>query len=172
MAAHNRFIVASYADEDLLKDGVQQVKDAGMEIFDVFTPFPVHGLNHMLGTPRSRLPKVAFAFGCMGGLFGIFLISYCLGIDWPMDIGGKPHFPWPDYVPITFELTVLLGALGMAGTYFYVNGMWPGAQPRIFDPRSTNDRFALVLPVENRDNPKLNELLKRSGVAEITYKEF
>ena len=169
---NSKFIVASYNDEDRLKDGVKSMQGEGFPIFDVFTPYPVHGLNHLLGTPRSRLPKVAFVFGCLGGLFAIALIAYCLGIDWPMDIGGKPHFPWPDFVPITFELTVLSASLGMAFVYFYVNSMYPGAKPRIFDPRSTSDRFALVLEVADSNNEKLTDLLKGTGVVEITYKEF
>ncbi len=169
---NSKFIVASYDDESLLKDGVRSVQSKGHSIFDVFTPYPVHGLHHMLGVPRSRLPKVAFAFGCVGGLSAIALIAYCNGIDWPMDIGGKPHFPWPDFVPITFELTVLFASLGMAFAYFYVNGMYPGSKPAIFDPRSTNDRFAMVLSVETEDNQKLTDLLKSTGVSEITYREF
>ena len=170
--SNSKFIVASYNDEDLLKDGVKSIQAEGHSIFDVFTPYPVHGLHHMLHVPRSRLPKIAFVFGCIGGLSAVALIAYCNGIDWPMDIGGKPHFPWPDFVPITFELTVLFASLGMAFAYFYVNGMYPGAKPDIFDERSTNDRFALVLSVADTNNEKLTDLLKSTGVSEITYKEF
>ncbi len=170
--SNSKFIVASYNDEDLLKEGVSSVQKEGHNIFDVFTPYPVHGLHHMLHVPRSRLPKIAFAGGCIGGLSAVALIAYCNGIDWPMDIGGKPHFPWPDFVPITFELTVLFASLAMAFAYFYVNGMYPGAKPDIFDERSSNDRFAMVLSVADTDNEKLTSLLKSTGVSEITYKEF
>jgi len=168
---NTKYIIGVYDDEDTLKSGIQAIQKEGISIFDVFTPYPVHGLHHLLHIPRSRLPKVAFVCGCIGALTGIALLAYTLGIDWPMDIGGKPHFPIPNYVPVTFELTVLLGSLGMAFAYFYVNGMYPGAHPKIFDPRSTNDRFVMALEVNDQNNDQINKLLKGTGVAEIKYTE-
>ncbi len=169
--SNTKYIVGVYDDEDTLKTGIETVQKEGISIFDVFTPYPVHGLHHLLHIPRSRLPKVAFVFGCLGTITGVSLLAYTMGFDWPMDIGGKPHFPWPNYVPVTFELTVLLGSLGMAFAYFYVNGMYPGAKPKIFDPRSTNDRFVMAIVTDDQSNEHLNNLLKGSGVVEIKYTE-
>jgi hypothetical protein len=168
---NTKYIIGVYDDEDTLKGGIKAIQKEGLNIHDVFTPYPVHGLHHLLHIPRSRLPKVAFGFGLVGAASGVALIAYTLGIDWPMDIGGKPHFPWPNYVPVTFELTVLLGALGMAFAYFYVNGMYPGAHPKIFDSRSTNDRFVMAIETSDATNEKLNNLLKETGVVEIKYTE-
>ena len=166
-----KYIIGVFDDEDTLKGGIDAVQKVGIPIFDVFTPYPVHGLHHLLHIPRSRLPKVAFVFGLVGLITGTALIAYTMGFDWPMDIGGKPHFPWPNYVPVTFELTVLLGSLGMAFAYFYVNGMYPGASPKIFDLRSTNDRFVMAIEISDQNNEKINNILKDSGVVEIKYSE-
>ncbi len=166
-----KYIVGVYDDEDTLKSGIKSIQKDGITIYDVFTPYPVHGLHHLLHIQRSRLPKVAFVCGCVGGLSGIALLAYTLGIDWPMDIGGKPHFPLPNYIPVTFELTVLIGALGMAFAYFYVNGMYPGAKPKIFDPRSTNDHFVMAVESKEKDVEKIKKILNDTGVLEIKYTE-
>src|SRR5262245_48041658 len=96
-----------FTPEDILT-AAARARDRKFRNFDAFTPFPVHGLDQAMGIRRSDLPYVSFA-AAMAGLFAaIGLEVWTHGFDWPMNIGGKPVFAIPAYVPIFFELTVLL----------------------------------------------------------------
>ena len=116
-----KYILGHFADPDDMMHGIDKLQENNISVYDVFTPMPIHGIEDKLGIRRSRLGKVAFGFGITGTITAISMITYMLVIDWPMNIGGKPHFAFPDFVPIMFELTVLFAAFGMVGTYFFVN---------------------------------------------------
>jgi len=100
------------------------------------------------------------------------MIYYMLVYDWPLNIGGKPHFAFPDFIPVMFELTVLFCSFGMVGTYFFVNHLFPGRAPRVMDLRATNDRF--VVAIDIKDNPypeKIDNILKEAGAVEVKHNE-
>ena len=88
----NKFLHAIYDDDDKLMDAVKYLKKEGVYIEDVFTPFPVHGLDHILKLEPTRLAITAFIYGCVGLAFGILMINYIMIVDWPQNIGGKPSF--------------------------------------------------------------------------------
>ena len=135
METNKNFVLGIFNDEDVLLDGVQKIKGDGVNIHEVFTPFPVHGLEHALGYKRSKLPVAAFLFGLTGTILAITMQVGMMTVDWPMIIGGKDYLPLPTFVPVTFELTVLLTAFGMVGTFLVVANLKPWAKPRIFDIR-------------------------------------
>ena len=89
MESNKNFIVGVYDDEDVLLNAVEQVRDKGVRIQEVYSPFPVHGLDEALGYRRTRLPIAAFMFGITGTILALFTQTWMLGYDWPMDIGGK-----------------------------------------------------------------------------------
>jgi hypothetical protein len=92
--------------------------------------------------------------------------------DWPMNIGGKPAFAFPDFIPVMFELTVLFCSFGMVGTYFFVNHLFPGRAPRVMDLRATNDRFVVAIDVKANPYPdKIDNILKDAGAIEIKHNE-
>jgi ActD protein len=97
----------------------ERVRDAGYTRWDAHSPFPVHGLEGAMGMRRSRLPWIILAVGLGGAATGFALQTWVHSAAYPLTISGKPHFAWPAYVPITFELGVLGGALaavfGMLG---------------------------------------------------------
>ena len=90
----NKVIHALYNDDDVLMDAVKTVKNADHHIEEVFTPFPVHGLDKLLGLPHTRLAICAFLYGLCGLSFAIWMTNYMMIQDWPQDIGGKPNFSW------------------------------------------------------------------------------
>lgn len=164
-----KFLVGIYDDEDVLIPAVKNIRKQGVNIHEVYTPYPVHDLDHYLGYKRTRLSKAAFMFGATGTFLAILMQSYMLGFAWPMVIGGKDYIAVPDFVPVTFELTVLLAALGMVATFLISNGLWPGKKALMFDPRSTDDKFVMAINVD--ENAKFNEsqieeILNKSGVSE------
>ena len=175
MERDKNFILGIYDDEDVLKSAVTTVREKGIKIHEVYTPYPIHGLEDLLGYERSRLPIAAFLFGVLGTTLALTMQIYMLGYDWPMIIGGKDHIALPSFIPVTFELTVLLAAFGMVAVFFISTNLKPWAQPRIFDVRSTDDKHVLAIDIANNaafELDKINDVLKDTGALEINNKSF
>lgn len=172
--SNKKYIVGLYDDEDQLQAGIKALQQGGNHIHDVFTPYPVHGLEFLLKIPRSRLPIAAFCFGCVGLSCAFLMMWYMISFDWPMDIGGKPNFPVVSFIPISFELTVLFASFGMGFTFMFANGFYPGKQPDIFDERATDDKFVIAVELKagNNTQEQLSTLLNQSGAVEVNYKDF
>ena len=174
MEKNKNFIVGIFDDEDILLHAVEHIREKGVKISEVFSPFPVHGLDDALGYKRSRLPIAAFLFGLTGTSLALFTQIWMLGFDWPMIIGGKNHASLPPFIPVTFEFTVLLAAFGMVGTFFIVCDMKPYGWPRQFDLRSTDDKhvMAIDLAANKLSKDELSRILKDNGASEINEKNF
>jgi len=169
-----KYILGVYSDEDVLLKAVKGIRKTGVKIQEVFSPFPVHGLDDALGYRRSRLTIVAFLFGLIGTTLALTMQFWMLGVDWPMIIGGKNHASLPTFVPVTFELTVLLSALGMVGTFLVVSNLKPYKRPRIFDIRITDDKHvvAIDLAENNMSESEIKSILQSNGAEEINNKSF
>jgi hypothetical protein len=174
MEKNKNFIVGIFDDEDILLHAVEHIREKGVKIQEVFSPFPVHGLDEALGYTRSRLPIAAFLFGMTGTILALFTQIWMLGFDWPMIIGGKNHASLPPFIPVTFEFTVLLSAFGMVGTFFIVSDMKPYGWPRQFDLRSTDDKhvMAIDLATNKLSKEEISRILKDNGASEINEKNF
>lgn len=174
MESNKNFVVGIFDDEDVLLHAVEQIRGKGVRIHEVYSPFPVHGLDEALGYRRTRLPKAAFLFGMTGTILALFTQIWMLGFDWPMIIGGKNFASLPPFVPVTFEFTVLLSAFGMVGTFFIVSDMKPYKWPRQFDIRSTDDKHAMAidLAANKLGKDELGRILKDSGATEVNEKNF
>ena len=100
------------------------------------------------------------------------MIIYMMTIDWPMIIGGKDFLPLPVFIPVTFEMTVLLAAFGMVGTFLVVSDLKPWGKPKTFDLRSTNDKHVMAIELDNNkiDSKKIKTILNTSGASEVNDK--
>mgnify|MGYP006233505555 CR=1 FL=1 len=131
----NRFIHALYDDDDTLLKAVKNIRSEKYDIEEVYTPFPVHGLDKALGIEETRIAIMAFIYGCIGLIVAFIMMDFIMIKDWPQNIGGKPSFSLfenlPAFVPIFFEFTVLCAAHGMAITYLLRNKTLPGMPPRL-----------------------------------------
>ncbi len=174
MESNKNFVVGIFDDEDILLHAVENIREKGLKIHEVYSPFPVHGLDDALGYKRSRLPIAAFMFGATGTSLALLMQIWMLGYDWPMIIGGKNHASLPPFIPVTFELTVLLAAFGMVGTFFIASDMKPYKWPRQFDLRSTDDKhvMAVDLAANKMSKDEISTLLKSSGASEVNEKNF
>ena len=170
MANTKDIIYGLYNDEEDLLDAVREANKDHLEIMDVFTPFPIHGLDPLLGLAESRLHIVGFIYGSLGFLTAFLGMTWIFTKDWPVIFGGKPHWSVPAFIPITFELTVLFAAIGMVVTYYIVNGLGPGVVNPTIDLRITDDKFCLCFVKADVDASKVESLLKRSGASEIHSK--
>lgn len=175
MEKGKNFVLGIFDDEDVLVHGVEDIRSEGVKIQEVFTPFPVHGLDAALGYKPSNLPIAAFMFGMIGTCLGLTMMIGMMGYDWPMDIGGKPYVPLPDFIPITFEATVLLASLGMVGTFMAICGLGPwNNKPFMFDARSTDDKFVMVIDLDKNkiDQNQLSNILRAHGATEVNFKSL
>lgn len=175
MEADKHFVVGIFDDEDVLLDGVKKVRSSGIRIHEVYTPFPVHGLDEALGYARTRLPIAAFLFGMTGTILALVMQFWMLGYDWPMIIGGKNFASLPPFIPVTFELTVLLSALGMVATFLIVSDMKPYKWPRQFDIRSTDDKHVMAVDLAmnaGKSKEEIIRILRESGASEVNEKNF
>jgi hypothetical protein len=173
MSDLTKFLVGIYDDEDEVLHAVTDVKSKGVVIQDVYTPFPIHGLDKAVGHPRTRIPIASFLFGITGTTLGTLFIVWTMGYDWPMIIGGKDHVAFPDFIPIIFECTVLLAAYGMVFTFCASNSLWPGKKPILFDNRTTDDKFVMAIDMRNNklSEGEITSILKNSGAIEVNTKE-
>lgn len=152
-----------------------KARDKGFKHWDVYTPFPVHGMDDAMGIGRSFMPYITFALALTGLTFALTLQFGTLIFDWPIIIGGKPtDFSgtigggWPSFAPISFELTVLFAGIGSALVMFAINGL-PNLKPRLLDWRLTRDRFALWVSAndEQYDHDKTLEFLESLEPVEV-----
>lgn len=166
----SRVIHAIYTDDDVLMNAVKTVRSEKHHIEEIYTPFPVHGLDKAMGLAPTRLAICAFLYGCVGLAVSILMMNFIMIEDWPQDIGGKPSFSYlenmPAFVPIMFELTVFFAAHLMVITFFLRSKMWPFKNAENPDPRTTDDHFLMELPI-NGNEAELQSLLSETGAVEI-----
>jgi len=174
MEKNKKYILGVYDDEDVLLTAIKEVRNTGVKIQEVYSPFPVHGIDEALGYKRTRLPIAAFMFGLLGTTLALTMQTYMMGFDWPMIIGGKDFVSLPPFIPVTFELTVLLSALGMVGTFMIVSDLKPYKKPRIMDIRITDDKHVMAIDLASNDlsSDDIKKIVQSSGAGEVNDKEF
>ncbi|MDO8527824.1 MAG: DUF3341 domain-containing protein [Deltaproteobacteria bacterium] len=139
---------------------------------DAVLPYPIHGLDLILGQKRSLIPWVTLVFGLAGCFGGAGLEIWTSAIDWPIIIGGKPFNSLPAFVPIIFECTILLGGLATAAALFAICRI-PNFHTRVLDNEITNDAFALYVPAREKgfSEEDVKGFLEKSGAYEIKMVE-
>ena len=170
----SKVIHALYDDDDVLMQAVKDVRAAHHHIEEVYTPFPVHGLDKAMGLAPTRMGITAFMFGVLGLGFAVWFLNLIMIQDWPQNIGGKPSFSFtenmPAFVPILFEMTVFFAAHLMVITFYMRSKIWPFRKAENPDPRTTDDHFLMEVAVEGSE-AELTSLLKNTGAVEINVKE-
>ncbi|NUO01753.1 MAG: DUF3341 domain-containing protein [Saprospiraceae bacterium] len=162
-----------YDDEEILLKAVRQAKDDHLDIMDVYTPFPVHGLDPLLGLSESRLHQAGFVYGAIGTLTAFLFMSWVFTRDWPIIFGGKPYWSVPAFIPITFELTVLFASVGMVVTFYTICGMAPGVTNPTLDDRITDDKFCIAFQTNGASEAEVDRLrsfLSSTGASEVNSK--
>ena len=166
----SKVIHAIYTDDDVLMSAVKKVKAERYHIEEIYTPFPVHGLDKAMGLAPTRIAITAFLYGLVGLSVAITMMNFIMIKDWPQDIGGKPSFSYienmPALVPIMFELTVFFAAHLMVITFYLRSKMWPFKQAENPDPRTTDDHFLMEIAIDGNEK-ELESLLKETGAVEI-----
>ncbi len=166
----NKHVHAIYDDDDKLLSAVKHLRSSGVSIKDVFTPFPVHGLDHALDLKPTRIAIAAFIYGCIGLTTAILMINYIMIVDWPQNIGGKPSFSFmenlPAFVPVIFELTVFFAGHLMVITFYMRSSLWPFKKAENPIPETTDDKF-LIQITSFKDQKKLMSIIKQTDYHNI-----
>ena len=168
----SKTLYAVYDDEEQLFTAIPSLRNSGFKVTDLQSPFPVHGIDAVLGIPRTRMGVVAFLLGGTGFSLGVLMIWYMMIHDWPINIGGKPngalYLNLPSFIPVLFECTVLGAAHGMFIVFLLRSKIIPGVTAPIPHPRVTDDKF--VLHVQVKDESKVSEAksaIRSTGASEV-----
>ena len=165
-------LLAEFTTVPALYHACEQVRDAGYTRWDAHTPFPVHGLDKAMGLHRSKLPWLVLVSGLAFAAGGFALQTWVHAIEYPLVISGKPYFTWPAFIPVTFELGVLGGALaavfGMLGLNRLSQHNHPLFNSERFE-RASDDRFFISIEVLDPrfDAAATTALLQRAGAVAV-----
>lgn len=132
-------LLAEFKTPEELVEGCRKVREAGYTKLDAFSPFPVEGVYRALKMPKLRLPMIVLFAGILGGCFAFFMQYYLMAVNWPLNVAGRPPDSWPHFIPVTFELTVLVASLTSAITMLGMNGL-----PMPYHPLFNVHRFRLA----------------------------
>jgi hypothetical protein len=164
-------LMAEYDTTEHLLEAARRAHEAGYTRLDAFTPFPVEGLAEAIGFERTRVPVITFIGGLIGCLGGFYLQVYPNVFGYPLNIGGRPYYSWPAFIPITFELTILCAALATVFGMLALNGLPTPYHPVFNVPRfalASRDRFFLC--IKARD-PKFDLVATRAFLMETHPKD-
>jgi hypothetical protein len=167
------FVVAEFSNPDTLVGAVRAVRSEDFRVYDVYAPYPIHGLDEAMGMRRSRLPWVTFWVGLGALAVALSFQFYTVVLDWPLNVGGKPDNSTLAFVPICFELTVLLSGLATVAALFVRARLYPGKEEHLFAEGVTNDTFALVLRQRDSsfDRKRAWQILEENGADRVREKE-
>jgi len=175
----DKVLYVMYDDDEVLKNSAKKLVAKGVKIAEVFSPFPIHGIDPIIGVKNTRLGIMAFLYGLTGLTLATIGMRFFMITDWPMNIGGKPNFSYLEnmlaFVPISFEFTVMCAAHGMAITYLLRNKTLPGMPAQNPDPRTTDDKFVMEIRLSDNQNiseADLDGMLQEIGFLELDKKEI
>jgi len=167
----NTFVIATFSNPDALLHAVEAVCKEDFRIYDVYSPFPIHGMDEAMGVRHSRLPWVTFVAGLAALSFALTFQFYTNVWDWAVNVGGKPDNSTLAFVPVCFELTVLIGGLSTVAALFFRTQLFPGKKESLAIEGVTNNKFALVLRKRTGDMRRAITILEGSGADQVEQKE-
>lgn len=170
-------LMAEFDNPSDLLAAVQQARAEGYRRMDAYTPFPVEGMAEALGFHRTWVPFITLLGGVVGAIGGYLLQYYLMAVDYPLNIGGRPLNSWPAYIPVTFELMILLAALAAVLGMLALSGLPMPYHPVFNVPRfalATRDRFFLCVESTDPqfDTEATKRFLERSGAREVVAVDY
>jgi len=166
--------IGVFEEEKSLIASIKSLQEKKLAIYDVFTPYPIHEVLHLLKR-KSKLPTAGLIYGITGALAVLAFLYYTSVIDWPIDYGGKPFNSFPSFIVITIVLTIFIVTITSLFTFSVRSKLFPGQEPVIFDDRATDDKFIIVIDAHLLGNEAASEagkIMSESGAVEIIEKEI
>jgi mono/diheme cytochrome c family protein len=171
-------ITALFDTPDEIVHAAHETASAGYTRFDVNTPYPVHGMDKAMGLKQSRLGVFALVFGLLGAISAVSFMTWVTLIDYPLVIGGKPFWSWPAFVPIAFEITVLLASVLSVVTMIVLYFKFPNNSHPLHDTpymkKVSSDKFGICIQADDPtfDQRLVEEFLTKVGGKEISAVYF
>jgi hypothetical protein len=166
-------LMAEFNDVTTLVTAAERTTAAGYKKVDAFTPFPVHELFHALDAEDKRLPLVVLLGGIFGAFAGFGLCYWVSVIAYPLNIGGRPFNSWPAFIPVTFEVTILVAAFTCVIAMLAMNGLPMPYHPVFnvarFAARASQDGFFLAVEA---DDPKFDRVKTRALLQDLGAREI
>ena len=163
--------VGVFEHEANLLEAIVESRELGLDVVDAYSPYPIHGIDELIGIRRSRLTLVCFFAGLTGLALGLGFQYWSSATSWPLNVGGKPFDSLPAFIPVGFEMTVLFGGLATALMLLVRSRLWPGKRCKDLASKAgvTDERFALVIARKdvNLASAELPALLRRNGAVEV-----
>lgn len=162
-------LMAEFETAEQVLAATRRAREAGYRDMDAYTPYPVEGLASELGLRRTSVPFVVLMAGLIGAAAGFFMQFWTMAVDYPFNVGGRPNNSWPAFIPITFEVMVLVAGLAALLGMFFLNGL-PRPHHPVFNvprfDRASQDRFFLCIEATdaNFDATRTREFLASLGV--------
>jgi hypothetical protein len=166
--------IGVFDEEKTLVASIKSLQEKKLAIYDVFTPYPIHEVLHLLKR-KSKLPTAALIYGISGALGVLAFLYFTSVINWPINYGGKPFNSFPSFIVITIILTILTVTITSLFTFSVRSKLFPGQEPIIFDDRATDDKFILVIDTNLLSEEAAKEAAKimtDAGAVEIIEKDF
>jgi hypothetical protein len=172
-AMNKNHIIGVFDDEDSLMSAVHEVKEKGFEIWEVFTPYPIHEVIEAMGK-KTRFTFAAFIYGFLGAAGVLAFMYYTAVIDWPINYGGKPTNAFPSFIVVTIVITILTVTLASLFTFSLRAKIYPGKSYILPDARSTDDKFVMVFDKSKQSSGSgdLESILLKKGAVEVYEKEL
>lgn len=166
-------LLGTFANEHDLFAVTTAAHARGYTIVDAYSPYPIHGLDKAMGLKPSRLSVFCFVMGVAGVGVAMLLQHWTLAIDWPINVGGRPFNSWPAYVPVAFEVLVLLAGFGVVFAFFGVSRLFPGKTADLAAVGVTNDCFVLVVEAKEAavDSDAVLRLYREHGAVEALERD-
>ena len=168
------FKIGIFDDEGKFISGIRSLQEQKFPIFDVFTPYPVHEVFHLLKR-RSNLPTAAYFLGLFGIIATLGFLYYASVLDWPINYGGKPFNSFPSFIVVTIVVTILTVTIGSLALFSARSKLFPGRDNTIFDIRATDDKFIIVVDTDSPDSTmaaRAGIVMQEQGAIEVVNKEF
>lgn len=166
--------IGVFDEEKALVASIKSLQEKKLAIYDVFTPYPIHEVLHLLKR-KSKLPTAGLIYGISGALAVLSFLYYTSVIDWPVDYGGKPFNSFPSFIVVTIVLTIFIVTITSLFTFSVRSRLFPGQEPLIFDTRATDDKFIIVIDTLSMDSEEAREasrIMSESGAVEVIEKEI
>jgi hypothetical protein len=168
------FKIGIFDDEVKFISSIRSLQEQKILIFDVFTPYPVHEVFHLLKR-KSRLPTAAYFFGLFGIIATLGFLYFTSVIDWPIVYGGKPFNSFPSFIVVTLVVTIFTVTILSLALFSARSKLFPGRDNTIFDLRATDDKFVIVVDTNVLDSStdgRAGNIMEEQGAIEVIDKEF
>lgn len=168
-----RTFLSIYEHEEDILGVAKAARSSGLTIVDIFSPYAIHGLERAAGFSPSKLPWVCFVLGLAGATFKVWFEFWTTAVSWPINIGGKPWNSLPAFVPITFEVMVLMAGVGTVIALFIACRLFPGKKAKMPFDGVTDDRFALIIEESDAtfDPAEVRRMCERFNAVHVEERE-